>query len=271
MKRCPTCKRVFEDDSLTYCLDDGTPLASEPAHADSQEMIATSSSGMAGGSDELPASQYGQLPGKATISASAADLPMPPPSYNATPQTRTVWPWIVAGVAVLLFVAIVIAAVITIPKLAGNSRNSKPGIASEASPGPADDRQSSPSTFASKSEAPRDEALVLSQLTELEKRWTEANVKGDKAALETILADEYSSDNPPHNKKEYLDTLKPDPTVKSWELQDLRLRLDGDRATLDGYLRQETTRESEVYGFTDKFVWRDGRWQAVGSRASRVK
>lgn len=27
MKRCPTCQRTYADDSLTFCLDDGTPLA----------------------------------------------------------------------------------------------------------------------------------------------------------------------------------------------------------------------------------------------------
>jgi hypothetical protein len=96
-------------------------------------------------------------------------------------------------------------------------------------------------------------------------------VTGDRDALERILAEEYSGGDPPHGKQEYLDALKPDPTVKSWELQDLRVDLNGDRATLDGYLHQETTRGPEVYGFTDTFVWRDGRWQAVGSRASRVK
>ena len=59
--------------------------------------------------------------------------------------------------------------------------------------------------------------------------------------------------------------------MKSWEFQDLRLNLEGDRATLDGYLRQETAGGIEVYSFTDEFVWRDGRWQATASRTTRVK
>ena len=28
MKRCPTCKRAFDDDTLTVCPDDGSTLAS---------------------------------------------------------------------------------------------------------------------------------------------------------------------------------------------------------------------------------------------------
>ena len=45
----------------------------------------------------------------------------------------------------------------------------------------------------------------------------------------------------------------------------------GPHRTLDGYLRQETIRGTEVYSFTDEFIWRDGRWQATGSRTTRVR
>jgi TonB family protein len=31
MKICPSCQRTFEDDGMSFCLDDGTPLASAPA------------------------------------------------------------------------------------------------------------------------------------------------------------------------------------------------------------------------------------------------
>src|SRR5689334_11123648 len=34
MKRCPECRRDYYDDSLAYCLDDGTPLLQGPAHLD---------------------------------------------------------------------------------------------------------------------------------------------------------------------------------------------------------------------------------------------
>lgn len=33
MKRCPECRRDYYDDSLLYCLDDGTPLATGPIDA----------------------------------------------------------------------------------------------------------------------------------------------------------------------------------------------------------------------------------------------
>lgn len=267
MKRCPTCKRSFADDSLTYCLDDGTPLVAESLPPpELEETIVTPP---AAASTELPPTQYGQLPGKATISGNASQFQIPSkPSYTPVLQKRRVWPWIVAGLAVLLLLIIVIALAVAIPKMVGSSRNQSGGASPESpSVSPAD----SATPTSTENAAPTDEAAVLSQLTVIEEQWTEANVKGDKDAIQRILAEDYSGGEPAHTKEEYLEDLKPDPSVKSWELQDLRVELDGDRATLDGYLRQETTRGAEVYGFTDVFVWRDGRWQAVGSRASRVK
>ncbi len=130
---------------------------------------------------------------------------------------------------------------------------------------------STPEPSKSDAEAPTDEDAVLSQLTDLEKEWTQANIDGNKDALERILADEYSGGNPPHTKQQYIDELKPDTAIKSWELEDLSVDLSGDRASITGYLRQQSTGGNEVYSFTDDFVWRDGRWQATGSQTVRVK
>ena len=262
MKRCPTCKREFED-SITYCLDDGTPLMSQ-SRPDSDE---TSVSSSIRGSD-IPTTQYGQLGGKATVSGSSADLPGLPP-YAATPAKRKVWPWVVAGLAILFLFGIVIAAVVAMPKIF-NRANSNRAVATE-SPSSSDSDTRTPSAPGSATGAPTDEKVVMSQLTELEKQWTVANLEADKDTLDQILADDYRGGNPAHNKQQYLDGIRPDSTVKSWEFQDLRLGLEGDRATLDGYLRQETTRGTEVYSFTDEFVWRDGRWQAAASRTTRVR
>src|SRR5260370_32729369 len=30
MKRCPQCNRTYTDDALSFCLDDGSPLAAAP-------------------------------------------------------------------------------------------------------------------------------------------------------------------------------------------------------------------------------------------------
>jgi Domain of unknown function (DUF4440) len=269
MKRCPTCQRTFEDDSLSYCLDDGTPLTAEDSRGpESGETIVTPSTSDYAGR-ELPPTQYGQLPGKATVQASQVQIPS---MYRPTPQPSRAWPWVVGGLVILFLLGIVIAAVIAIPMMMKNSNNSNVVVTTETpSESPSETSTPKPADSPTESAAPTDEDAVLEQLTEIEKQWTEANVKGDQDAIERILAAEYSGGDPPHSKQEYIDDLKPDPEVRSWELQDLKLDLDGDRATITGYLRQETSRGAEVYNFTDKFVWRDNRWQAVGSRASRVK
>jgi hypothetical protein len=261
MKRCPTCKKEFED-SLTYCLDDGSPLVAE-SRPDSEATIVSPSPSQSGPSRELPPTRYAHAPGA------------PPqynalPGYNATPPERRVWPWVLAGALVLGFLALVVAAVITIPKLVRSSKNTN-GPVVVASPSPQTFESPSPWESPADASAPTDEDVVLSQLSELERKWTVANIEGDKDALDPILAEEYSGGNPPHTKKEYIESLEPDPSVKKWDLQDLSVDLDGDRATITGYLRQETTRGAEVYSFTDEFVWRNGRWQATGSRATRVK
>lgn len=260
MKRCPTCKREFED-TLAYCLDDGSPLVAESRPDENATLVNPTPSGR-----DIPTTQYGQLGGKATVSGSVADLPIMP-SYGATPPKRRVWPWVVAGLAILFLFVIVIAAVIAIPKMVNRPT---PAVSTESPSSSAPDTRT-PSEPSTANTVPTDEKVVLSQLTELEKRWTEANLAADKDTLDQILAEDYRGGDPSHSKQEYLDEIRPDSTVKSWEFQDLRLNLNGERATLDGYLRQETTRGIEVYSFTDEFVWRDGRWQATASRTTRVR
>ena len=46
------------------------------------------------------------------------------------------------------------------------------------------------------------------------------------------------------------------------------MALRGDRATLTGRIRIQVKGQEVVYSFVDKFVWRDGRWQAVGSEGA---
>lgn len=253
MKRCPTCKRAFEDDSLAYCLDDGSPLVSE-TRPDSDATLVTPSPSVAA---QPPPTQFAPYqPGG--------------PAIGSAPKRR-VWPWVVGGLLVLFFFMMVIVAVIAIPQIMKKSQNANRVVINVPTPEPSETSSPKPEESTSPSEAPTDEDVAQTQLTDLEKRWTQANIDGDKAALETILADEYSGGDPPHNKRQYIDELKPDPTVKSWEMEDLTVDLDGERATMTGYLKQMTTDGNQVFSFTDEFVWRDGRWQATGSRTVRVK
>lgn len=286
MKRCPTCNRSFDDDSLSFCLDDGSPLiGASPGRADSQEtLVSPSPSALPPETIGLPATQsYGQLPGKATVNASQFNAP-PAQPYAPEPKQRPTWPWVVAILVVVLMIigGIVIAAIVVPPMLRASGDDKRPRPtpvrpASNATPtwnaSPEASPESSPEVSPAEDadDVPDDEDEVLAQLTKLEEAWTRANVKGDKQALEKILADDYSGGANEHNKREYIDSLTPDASIKSWELKDLTVDQNDDRATVRGKLSAEKATGTEVYDFADKFVWRDHRWQAVASHTSRVK
>src|SRR5690348_6074843 len=51
MKRCPECRRDYYDDSLLYCLDDGTALLDGPAMPSTAETAVLSYDS---GRDEMP-------------------------------------------------------------------------------------------------------------------------------------------------------------------------------------------------------------------------
>ena len=125
-----------------------------------------------------------------------------------------------------------------------------------------------------RSAPPTDEVAVLSALTDLENEWTVANINADKGKLARILADDYvgtTIDGQTQGKAEYLKTIERDTLIKEWEFDDLEVDLLGDRATLTGLVRFETPDGQRELRFVDKFVWRDGRWQATGSVVTPVQ
>jgi hypothetical protein len=120
--------------------------------------------------------------------------------------------------------------------------------------------------------APTDEAEVLQKLTEIEHEWTTANVNGDKQKLARILADDYvgpSAEGGLMGKAEYLNTIERDSSIEKWEFHDLKVQLAGNRATLTGGITYVIQGQNVGYNFIDRFVWRNGRWQATGSEIQR--
>ena len=122
---------------------------------------------------------------------------------------------------------------------------------------------------------PTDEEVVLDDLKNIEDEWTAANLNADKKKLARILADDYvsSASGKVTGKADYLRDIQPDPSIQHWEFQDLKLKLNGSHAMLSGTVRLEgaTSDQSQTLHFTDKFVWRDGRWQATGSEVTPAK
>lgn len=274
MKHCPNCKRSFEDDSLTFCLDDGTPLiADSGGRADSQATLVSPAPfpAMESSSNLPPTQIFSQLPGKATINVSGFNAAASPPAYAPIPPKSSKLP-LVLGLMVLAFLVIggIVAAAIFIPPMLKGTAN-----ANQAKPKPSPDWKGAPTPNGSPSETggdvPEDEDEVLAQLTQLEDEWARANVKGDKAALEKILADEYAGGAEAPSKRAYIDSLTADPSISSFEVHDLTVDQNADRATVKGSMTEETTKGTVAYDFTDKFVWRDHRWQAVASQTGRVR
>ncbi|HKR59663.1 MAG TPA: DUF4440 domain-containing protein [Pyrinomonadaceae bacterium] len=283
MKRCPTCNKTFTDQKLSFCIEDGTPLAEIADPADETTVV----------SPPAPKSN----PAAETEPYVPRDWQrdyQPPGSFDPPGQKRRVWPWVVGILGALLIgiVGLGIALALMVPKVFSN-RNANPtnanvtrnesqnsnansnaavsnsntnsDVAANRNGEVADDASSSPPTVS---------AEVLSDLTDIEQEWTVANINADKRKLDYILADDYvgtTSDGKSQGKAEYLKTIERDTVIEKWDFEDLKVSLRGDRATLTGRIRLRVKGEEVVYSFTDKFVWRDGRWQAVGSEIEQVQ
>ena len=102
---------------------------------------------------------------------------------------------------------------------------------------------------------------------------------GDIEALNKILAVEYSYTDPKgviYNKTEELDFYKKNSIVlKSLDLKDQKIYVDGNTAVETGIIRFIYTNAGKPLDFTKRYtttwIWRDGRWQIVADHASEVK
>lgn len=278
MKRCPTCNRAFTDPNLSYCIEDGTPLTIVADEDDSTVVSAKEpASGSHSGQQDWNAAPY-----------------RPPGAYippgGAT--QRRVWPWVV-GITSFMVVALIglgLSAWFLLPKFARTSVNRNENISSSSNEntrpnqGKTNNSNSNSNSSSSRpnegtdaadmnTDAPTDKEQVLAQLTDLEHEWTVANINADKKKLDVILADDYVGPNETgqmQGKREYIRDIRRDTSIERWEFEDLKVMLRGDRASLSGKIHFHGQGEEMVLEFTDKFVWRDGRWQATGSIVNRL-
>jgi hypothetical protein len=285
VKRCPTCKRIFTDPNLSFCTEDGTPLA-QVVDEPSEETVVNPSAGSAGRAGESSAAGNRDQPAY-----------QPPRSYVPAPQPtkRKAWPWVI-GILAFVLIAIAglgIAAAVFVPRMLraeanGNSSNTnvrsyRPGNLNGNSNANTNTNTNANVNSSQNNEndneessaaPPTDQEEVLAQLTDLENDWTVANLNADKKKLDRILADDYvgkTGDGKEHGKAEYIKTVEPDNTIQKWNFEDLKVSLIGARATLTGIIRLQVKDQELAFNFVDKFVWRDGRWQATGSEVNPVK
>lgn len=187
----------------------------------------------------------------------------PPGTYVAQPPAseRRVWPWIVgiAGAFILGVVGLMIAAAIFVPRMTRQT----PIVTVDDTNEETQNVDTPP---------PTDQAQVLAQLTDLENEWTVANLNADKPKLGRILADDYvgpaERGRGLQGKKEYIDTIERDDRIEKWEFKDLKVQLAGDRATLTGIINYTVSGQNVEFDFLDRFVWRNGRWQATGTEVN---
>lgn len=261
MKRCSTCNRTYTDPNLSFCIDDGTPLTTVETDDDTTVVRTRSEE-----DDEWNAVAY-RPPGSYV-----------PPGTEIKPRRR-VWPWVVgiAGAFLLGILAIGIVASIILPRMMRERARENPRIAvrqpDNSNTAEPPSNTNSNSTEHLNAPPPTDRAQVLAQLQDLENEWTVANLNADKKKLERILADDYagqgSEEGDLQTKAEYIRTIERDNQVEKWEFSELNLMLAGDRATLSGIITYFLRDQTVSFDFKDRFVWRDGRWQATGAELKR--
>jgi ketosteroid isomerase-like protein len=119
---------------------------------------------------------------------------------------------------------------------------------------------------------------VENALIQVEHDWGYALLTADVAGWSRFLADDWVltySDGSLVTKPMALADLKEGALrIESFRLDDMKVRVYGDTAVVTGQITEKSKfRDKDTSGvrrFTDVFVKRDGRWQAVASHESDV-
>lgn len=114
-------------------------------------------------------------------------------------------------------------------------------------------------------------------LKQLEQDWTDAALKKDSAAMGKILANDWVSlgtSGETSRAKALAELSSGENRIDSMTLGDLKVRVFGDVAVVTGSDDEKSSNKgkdtSGHYVWTDVFVRRDGRWQAVASQGTLV-
>ncbi len=308
MKRCPTCQSTYTDDSLSFCLTDGAALvdaAFNPQATLPNEFQGTlKDENRATLSDDNQVTLQYPSPRATNDPPSTAPNANTPPHGNWNPQAwtpptphalasvrqRNSTPWVIGGIVVLLLGAaigvwIAIASRSASPEVlepinrnvVSNDSNDNKIASDNSDKSPQDEGRNGNANQApvDTDSPPTDPDLVLSQLTAVEHEWNDANLKGNKAAVRRIVADEFrgvGANGSVENKEQMLANMKPTPEIASLKLSDLKISLAGNTAVITGLNTAKGKNGRTItFRFTDTFLWRSGRWQAISSQATQVK
>jgi ketosteroid isomerase-like protein len=120
-----------------------------------------------------------------------------------------------------------------------------------------------------------DQAALLTLQQVLAKAW----MSGDRATIERIIAEDWRSTGPDGRMADRASVLaevfdKGIHKIRKLDIDDVSARVFGDAAVVTGRTQASGEFDGSSYDvvirFTDTFVRRDGRWQAVASHASML-
>ena len=123
----------------------------------------------------------------------------------------------------------------------------------------------------------RAQSATEQDLLQLENEWSQADLHKDAAALDRILADDWIGidfEGTVLTKLQALKGIASDSNaLQSTVLRDMKVRIYGETAVITG----TDTEQGEYHGkdssgkyvWTDVFVRRNGRWQAVSSQSTK--
>lgn len=122
-------------------------------------------------------------------------------------------------------------------------------------------------------------AGVENQIKKLEQDWAQATVKSGAAAVDQYEADDIIGTDPSgrvtDKTQDKTDLSSGDLKLQSIELSDLKVRVYGDTAVATGNSAGTGTYKGQdisgKYRFTDTWVKRNGKWQAVASQATKIQ
>jgi ketosteroid isomerase-like protein len=118
------------------------------------------------------------------------------------------------------------------------------------------------------------------QLRAVQQELARAWVAGDRAAIERIIAPEWKTTGPDGSTRDRAAVLRDVfetrvHKITRLDVDDVHVEVYGNAAVVTGRTRAageyKDTAAEVVIRFTDTFVRRDGRWQAVASHASLVQ
>jgi ketosteroid isomerase-like protein len=132
---------------------------------------------------------------------------------------------------------------------------------------------------AEKSLTPTAGASIEQTLKQIERDWGNAEIKKDYAAVDKILAEDWMGidyDGKVIAKTKVMEDMKSGTsTLSAEELGPMNVRVFGETAVVTGGDTEKSTDRgkdsSGKYVWTDVFVLRDGRWQAIASQSTRAQ